>query len=225
MEAFIIKHVENAIYDSFEMKSKISKEVLDLEGMSGIKTRHLYNNICAIQFENRKTNYLEIGTWKGSSLISSLFHNNHLKSVVVDNWSQFGDSKDSFEKNVNTLLPGVLNSSLDVINEDCFAVDITRIKDKIDIYLYDGGHTFDEQRKAISYYSNVMNDVFILIVDDWNWLDVRDGTFKGIDDMGYTVLYKKEIRHTDDNSHSIPHVAKFNFWNGVGIFVIRKSKN
>jgi hypothetical protein len=71
-----------------------------MDGMSGNKTRHLYNNICSLN----GANYLEIGTWKGSSFIST-FYENHINSIVIDNWDEFNGPKDEFISNVNKFCP------------------------------------------------------------------------------------------------------------------------
>ena len=49
--------------------SKINEEIIKLEGMTGTKTRHFYNNLLS-SIENPV--YLEIGTWKGSSLCAAM---------------------------------------------------------------------------------------------------------------------------------------------------------
>ena len=116
--------------------------------MSGTLTRHLYNNICS--FEN-DVRYLEIGTWKGSSLISSLYGNNHVKAVVIDNWSQFGGPRDEFDKNIQKFIP---NANLEVIENESFSIDLksTFGDRKFNIYLYDGDHSAEAQSKALTYY-------------------------------------------------------------------------
>ena len=66
--------------------------------MSGKKTRHFYNNICSM----KNSRYLEIGTWKGSTLCSAMC-NNKMKCVAIDNWSQFNGPKNEFLKNLINL--------------------------------------------------------------------------------------------------------------------------
>ena len=39
--AFLIEHAKNAVKNAFENKSKVSDDILNMEGMSGKKTRHL----------------------------------------------------------------------------------------------------------------------------------------------------------------------------------------
>ena len=58
-----------------------------ITGLSGTKTRHLYNNLCElIVHPSRKTEYLEVGSFAGSTLVSSIYHNTgtYMKSLWID---------------------------------------------------------------------------------------------------------------------------------------------
>ena len=216
----LIAHIEECLKRAYNLDSNLSKDVLALEGMSGAKTRHFYNNVCSLKFEGRDTNYLDIGTWKGSSTISSLYSNEHVRAFAIDNWRMFRGPREDFTNNVNTLIP---TNELTVIDDDCFAIDIANhVNAKIDVYLYDGDHQFIDHFKAIKHYADVLNDVSIVMIDDWNYGDVRNGTYKGLESADLDIMYKKEIRHTADDSHSPPRVARSEFWNGIGIFILKK---
>jgi hypothetical protein len=64
-------HVEGAFEKAERGESKITPEIIEMEGMSGIKTRHFYNNL----LNRTDARYLEIGTWKGSSVCSAMCGN------------------------------------------------------------------------------------------------------------------------------------------------------
>jgi hypothetical protein len=87
-------HVERAFENAEKGESKITQEIINMEGMSGIKTRHFYNNL----LNRDDARYLEIGTWKGSSICSAMC-GNKAKAVCIDNWSQFGGPKTEFIQN------------------------------------------------------------------------------------------------------------------------------
>lgn len=63
-------------------QSKISEREVELFGLSSKRLKALLNNLCS----KENTNYLEIGVYKGSTLISALFGNNTCKAVGVDNY-------------------------------------------------------------------------------------------------------------------------------------------
>jgi len=64
--------------------------------------------------------------------------------------------------------------------------------------------------------------MFIFIVDDWNWQDVREGTLNSIKDLNLTVLYEKEIRLTFDNSVTPEPKLSQEWWNGIYVSILQK---
>ena len=194
-------------------KSNITNDIINMEGMSGLKTRCFYNNL----LNTEDARYLEIGTWKGSSVCSAMC-NNKAKVICIDNWSEFGGPKDEFLKNFNKFKG---NNDATFIENDCYKVDVS-ILPKFNIYMYDGNHTNDSHYKALLHYYNCLDDVFIFIVDDWNWQDVRNGTINSIKKLNLKVLYEKEIRLTWDNSHTPQLEASHTWWNGIYVAILQK---
>ena len=88
--------------------------------------------------------------------------------------------------------------------------------------MYDGDHSEDSHYKALVHYYACLDDMFIFIVDDWNWSNVRDGTYNSIKKLNLSVLYDKEIRLTYDNSHSPQPLAKETWHNGIYLAILKK---
>jgi hypothetical protein len=190
--------------------SKIDKNIKNMEGMSGTKTRHFYNNLLTI--ENAK--YLEIGTWKGSSVCSAMCGN--FGSVLcVDNWSEFGGPKDEFLSNFEKYKG---NNNARYIESDCFKLDVSNIG-KFNIYMYDGNHSYNSHYKSLTYFIDSMDDEFILIVDDWNWFDVQKATMDSISNLKLKILWSKEIKLNNDG---VTTHDKDGWWNGISVFLIKK---
>ena len=207
----------NAYADSENNKSKLIDDILNLKGLSGKKTRHLLNNICSNLSEHNKNFYLEIGSWYGSTLISALYNNNHMNAIAIDNWSEFneGNVSEKFKENINLYLKNKTN--LTIIENDCFNVDLNNIKDKINFYMFDGHHAYDSHVKAITYYKDILDDIFILYIDDWSWVGVRDATYEGLKDSNIEILFKLEdFSNQDEGGDST-------YWNGFGLFVCKKT--
>jgi hypothetical protein len=214
METTYIEHIVKSFDDAENNLSKITEEILAMDGMTGKKTRHFYNNIVNMA----DARYLEIGTWKGSSVCSAMCNNN-ATILCIDNWSEFGGPKDEFLANYNKF-KGVSNARF--IEDDCFKIDTAELG-KYNIYMYDGNHTSDSHYKALEHYINCLDDIFIYIVDDWNAREVREGTLSAINKLNLSVLYEKELRLTHDNSHTPFQLAGETWWNGIYIAVIKKS--
>jgi len=208
--------VESAFKNAENGLSKITPKIILMDGMSGTKTRHFYNNL----LNTDDARYLEIGTWKGSSVCSAMC-GNQANVVCIDNWSEFGGPKDEFVRNFNNFT-GMNNAFF--IEHDCFTLDIN-ILPKFNIYMYDGNHLNESHYKALLHYYNRLDDIFIFIVDDWNFEEVRDGTRRSIETLKLYVLYEKEIRMTHDNSHTPLDIARETWWNGIYVAILHKSKD
>jgi hypothetical protein len=219
----LINHVERSFVAAERNESKLSEEILRMEGMSGIKTRHLYNNICDLN----DANYLEIGTWKGSSFISAI-HKNNINCLAVDNWSEFfnfgfeGDnnigSKSIFLKNMEVLCD---NKNYSFLEKDSFLLEQKDLPfESVDIYLYDGQHDYESHKNAITYFSNFLSKYSIIIIDDWRcdgeWSKVQRGTYDGFEESNLFIHHKVERITEQENG------GAYEYWNGVGVFVCEK---
>jgi hypothetical protein len=205
--------LERAFQNAEKKISKITNDIINMEGMTGTKTRHFYNNL----LNTDDARYLEIGTWKGSSVCSAMYKNK-AKIICIDNWSEFGGPKDEFVNNFNKFKG---ENDATFIESDCFKVDVS-ILPKFNIYMYDGNHTNESHYKALLHYYNCLDDIFIFIVDDWNWKDVRDGTFESIKKLNLKVLFDRRIRLTWDNSHTPQPQASQTWHNGIYVAILQK---
>jgi predicted O-methyltransferase YrrM len=210
----IVDHVKRCIKDAEDHRSKITTEILAYQGYTGTKTRHFYNNICSLP----NANYLEIGTWYGSSAISALYQNN-LNATLIDNWSEFNGTRSILDSAVQRFNTG---SDVTIIEKNCWEVNRDTLPE-FDIYLYDGAHAYTDQYRAISYYNKVLKPNCIVMIDDWNWSDVRKGTLDAFSDLGINFLFQHEIVLPEKDIIGMPvHNGRNTWWNGIGIFVLDK---
>ena len=196
-----------------------------LIGMSGVCFRHFLNNICEIP----KANYLEVGTYGGSSLVSAAYGNGTILNEVhaIDNFSEFirEDSgyhpRDDLQRNMNLHL-GDMKDKIKFHEEDCFEFDLKKLP-KIQVYFYDGEHSMESQRKAFTYFEPVFDDVFIAIVDDWEQRQARLGTIQGLEEIGYDIVGSRAIipgkRVNNVNRVNNPDPL---WWSGTYIAVLKK---
>jgi hypothetical protein len=62
----------------------------------------------------------------------------------------------------------------------------------------------------------MMDETFILVVDDWNWKQVQVGTKEAIVEEKLKVLYEQRILTSGEDPND--------YWNGLGIFVLKQPK-
>lgn len=211
-EERLINHVQQCIEKAEREDSKLKKKIFALEGMSSNKMRCLLNNLCTLP----GTNYLEIGCWHGSTLISALYKNNSsvTSAIAMENWSEYGGPKARFQANVEKWLGKA--PFLKFYETDCFKVNKAEVfTQPITLYLYDGDHSTECHEQAFTYFDEVFDEVFIALVDDWNVPAIREGTQTAFTKLNYKVLYEKAF-YTDKNGD------KSSWWNGLYIAVLKK---
>jgi SAM-dependent methyltransferase len=207
-----IRHIIRAIAAAEAGRSRLSREAMQVNGLCGTITRHFYNNICNF----RGCRYLEIGSFEGASTVAATFANN-IDAVCIDNFSQFHGTREKFEANIKRF-PHEGNLSLKEM--DCFDLDAGELGE-FNVYLYDGAHSRENQYRAIAHFSAALAPLSIVIIDDWNWQRVREGTGEALSDMGIPVLYKKEIILPEEDLVDMPrHRGKDGWWNGICIMLL-----
>jgi hypothetical protein len=177
-------NIKQAFDDAEKLKSKIPAEYIEkLTGLASPKIWHLLNNLCA-----QSENYLEIGTYMGSSLMAALYGNDHVSATAVDNFCMKPHTRGHFFANVKDL-------KFTFIEQDCFTINPTIFVKPIALYFYDGRHDYADQYKAISHFLPAMKDEFVYVCDDWNNSPVQEGTFKAIEDLGLDIVEMEERKN------------------------------
>lgn len=222
----LISHVEKSVQNAENNFSKINNDILSLEGYSGKKTRHLYNNLCSLA----DANYLEIGTWKGSSFVSSIYDNISLNALAIDNWSEFGGPKEEFLNNVKKFVSPAQNWNF--FEKDCFSItaeEINKYFNSVDIYLYDGAHDFSSHERAITHFYKFLSKYSIIVIDDWrhileqdgtihsNWSQVIFGTSQGLSSS--SLIIHKYVQKVPEKYPLDPD----GWWNGTLILVCERN--
>lgn len=208
-----IDKIKEAIEKADRFESKLSDEVKAVPFLGSLKNRALLNNLGELG-----THYLEIGCHKGGSYCSAVFGNNNIFSAtVIDSFESdhmSGETaKVEFLQNSKNFTPQ--ETGFELIQSDCFKVNLSQIKQPIDFYLYDGSHSELDQYKALSYFLDSMDNEFIFCCDDYGWEEVKVGTQKAIKDLGLTVLFEKELVTEGEYSNQ-------SWWTGFYVALLKK---
>jgi hypothetical protein len=124
-------------------------------------------------------------------------------------------------------LVGVCVNRIDKVNftfleSDFRVVDYKKIG-KSCVYMFDGPHKYSDQQDGVLIPLPALDREYILIVDDWNWLDVRNATLDVLDRVELDPLFALEIRPTQDNTVCSVERAQSDWHNGYFIGVIRRN--
>jgi hypothetical protein len=185
-----------------------------IDGLSGQKYRTFINNLVKYHPDPR---YLEIGSYTGSTATAAI-SGNVVKVTCIDNWSELGGPKATFFANIEAARsPGL---DFRFIESDFGGVDYASLG-RFNIYLFDGPHEEQDQYDGIMIVRPALDQPFVLIVDDWNYSQVRIGTLRAIRDAGYSLVSSVEIRTTHDGSHPSVYGKNSDWHNGYFIAVVK----
>jgi hypothetical protein len=198
-------------------RSKLPPAIRAIKGMSGQRYRTLINTLIASLDRPR---YLEIGSFLGSTAAAAIYGNG-VQAVCIDNWSEFSGTKEQFLANMKHAKSDL--SSLRLIEQDFRKVDYGALG-KFNVYLFDGPHSETDHREGILMVQPCLADRFLLIVDDWNWPEVRLGTASGLLAADCHVEASVQVRTTMDNKLPAVGSEASDWHNGYFIAVIGKMR-
>ena len=217
-----IELIEEAIERAIRRESKLTPFAMSVPMLGSLQIRHLLNNLGAIS-----KSFLDVGSHRGGSYCSAVFKNNNLDDVAaVDSWASDvinGEhNEEDFRENAAMFTPANVEKPtiMNIIKSDAFETDLSLFDGrKIDFYSYDAGHSFDDQKNALLYYNPILADEFIYVCDDFNFGEVKQGTFAGIQEGGYQIRYYRELSNIDSGPDE--HCNE-QWWRGYGVFLLKK---
>ena len=207
----LIKYNELRHFTFFEntvskIKIKEFKEfaniMKNIEGMSTIANAWIINQIASNLGENQ--NYVNIGCWKGFSLIAGMI-DTKCSVYGVDNFAWKEEGKKDFYKNFRKYSKSNhIFYEGDYLN---FLKNWEKEKKFINFYFYDGPHTYKDQLQALELASQFFKSGTIILVDDTNWNEPRLATLEFISKTNkqYELLYDLKCNHAKHPT----------FWNGL----------
>ncbi len=208
-----------ALENSLSNTTMLNSEILKMKGLTGRKYRMMINSLVNL-FD--KPNYIEIGSWLGSSACAASFKN-VLKMTCIDDWSQNFisdlDPKNEFINNINKSISE--KSEINLIDLDFRKVNYHKLE-KFDIFFFDGPHHYQDHYDSISLVKTALKDNSIVIIDDWNWKQVREATYQAIKDSNLKIISYIEIRTTQDNSSSLIVGENSDWHQGCIFFNLKK---
>ena len=206
----ILKKEKNYVFDNCIInKEKIDldlrKELIKIDSMSTYGIGYLINRICKNLSKNQV--YLNIGCWKGFSLVAGMI-NTECKVIGVDNFSQFTGPKKDFLINFENSKKK--NHFFFEQDYEKYFESLDHTKDKFDFYFYDGEHSYNNQFKNLEIADKFLNIGSVVLIDDINFDEVYEGTLDFINKTKSNFKIIKEIKTANNHCHP-------SFWNGIMI--------
>ena len=233
---YIIDHILNLVMSDYFREEK---EICNLanngksfikefkEELIGFSGKKLFNTIVGLT-KNLEYNaiYLEIGVYRGKTLLTNAVSNPHVRCVGIDNFSLFNESKTNKEivekkikelnlKNVQ-LLDMDYEFALDNLNK------FLKKDEKVGVFFIDGPHDYRSQLVPLLKIEKYLTNKSLIIIDDANYAHVRQATkdFLSINNS-FKLLCEA---YTETHVANLEEIKKQNvldgWWNGVNIIII-----
>jgi predicted O-methyltransferase YrrM len=167
----IIQFVENFNYNDFEKELKELKNKFDSLKYKNLSSENIFydhvflSHLLKLLEQKRNALYLEAGVFWGRSLFVSAMAAPSVMCYGVDNNTMSGQQ--IFTENMQKHhLPnlGYLNSKFQDFFDSHYSQALR--SRKIDLYLYDGDHSYESQYEGLSKAVRHLSDEAIILVDD-----------------------------------------------------------
>jgi protein O-GlcNAc transferase len=130
-------------------------------------------NLAASMLEPGES-YVEVGTYRGTSLIGAMVGNDDADFVAIDDFSMSGASREELEANLKHFaleLPTIIEGdAFELVPSGALAGKT------VGVYYYDAGHTYEKQLDGLRMIEPWLADRALLIVDDTDWEEVERAT-------------------------------------------------
>jgi predicted O-methyltransferase YrrM len=111
--------------------------------------------------------YLEVGTFRGTSLVSAMLGNDG-EFVALDNWSMAEGSREQLDANLERY-----ELQATIVEGDAFESLRNGVPSPIGAYYYDNGHEYEQQVEGLRLAEPYLASPALLIVDDTDWEKVE----------------------------------------------------
>jgi hypothetical protein len=112
------------------------------------------------------------------------------------------------------------NCKFQFLESHCFDLDKSRLFGKYNVYFYDGPHSYENTKKSFEYYNDVFDNIFIVIIDDWNRDYIQNAWRDVSKELNYIIHYEREI-FGRGGSETNPDWRN-DWWDGYYIAIIEK---
>lgn len=195
-----------------------AEPLVDIEGLSSARVCRFLNDL--VRNMDPREHYLEVGTWKGRTLMSAAIDNPGRTCFACDKFRLVGRftglgclARQALYRNIERYQ----ERSARVVFHHTTSARLfreQRVPPPIGVYFYDGDHSFAGTYHGITAVESILAQRATILVDDWNDKVIRAATREALRASSLDVLWEREL----DGDHS-----EDGWWNGVGVFYVERS--
>jgi protein O-GlcNAc transferase len=191
----------------------LSHILAEIPGMATENKLRLLN--CAVASLADDEVYVEVGSYKGATLVGAAASNPHARIFACDNFSQFDGAADALRRTLDAhTAPGQVifhdRDFRDFLNDAPWRPAL------IGAYFYDGGHSFADQYDGVALAIPHLADDALVIIDDTNKRAARSANRLVARALpGFELVL--DLRTPRNHSPT--------WWNGVQVFRYQRHPN
>lgn len=150
--------------------------------------------------------FLNVGVWNGFTLLAGMAGNPQRRCIGVDNFSHKNSPREAFLKRFRAA-----RGPAHEFHTADFRQYLTQThREPIGVYLFDGPHSYADQRDGLTLAEPFLAERAVVIVDDTNWEQVRRANLDFIAESPFEYRMLLDVR-TPKSGHPT-------FWNGLMVF-------
>lgn len=202
----IKNHFEHIAEMVIKGKSKLGERQEELYSLAGIGMKRLVNILCDLGY---KINYLELGPYRGATLISALWKND-VNAYAIDHfrWDATAPTRylEDGHPNVKTALDNTIDTykrawngenPIKIIDSDLHDVNLSEIDKKIDVIFHDADKKENNINDFLKKYKTVIDKYFIIAFTKVQDIGIKNKIENDLKELNYTILVEKLIPDTD----------------------------
>jgi predicted O-methyltransferase YrrM len=171
-----------------------------VDDVPGMSTEHALTVLdLAVGHLGEDECYLEVGSYRGRSLVGAMLANPQRRAVAVESFSEFGvDATETLSEVRRTLADYGCSDRVQFVVGDAFRLFKPGFTERpVGAYFYDGAHSRVAQYLGLAMAESLLADEALVIIDDATWPQVAAATRSYLSrHKGYEVV--ADLRATQD---------------------------
>jgi predicted O-methyltransferase YrrM len=188
--------------------------VQDVPGMA-TESKLALLNLAAAHLDRGEA-YLEVGSFKGLSLIGAMLGNGHARFYAIENFLEFNlDGSATRAELLGNLARWVDPRRVGLLEGDCFRLlrGDSLLDAPVGVYFYDGAHGRLPHYLALGVAERWLADQALVVIDDASWPMVAQATERYLRrHPGYELLFDLAAERDEDPR----------WWNGLRVYAFRR---
>jgi len=151
--------------------------------------------------------YVEVGTFRGTSLIATLLGNETQDVVAIDDFSLYEGSREALDENLRRAglagVPSILEGNVfEIVPGGALG------ERRVGVWYYDAAHDYESQLLGLRIAEPYLVPVALLIIDDTDWQKVA----RALDDFLAAQPRARRILKVDGEDYGAPQ-----WWSGMQV--------